>query len=93
MDDGPKSDGGEKAPKSAYELALERLERDGIARPSATSLSAETKAAMADARSRAEARVAELEILHRKRLREITDREERDKAERNIRRERERNEK
>lgn len=54
--------------KSAYELALERMERQGIERPDADSLTDETRAAMAEIRSRAEAKLAELEILHRGRL-------------------------
>jgi hypothetical protein len=78
----------EKAPKSAYELALERLERDGIDRPRTESLSDETKAQMAEARQRAKARVAELEIMHRDRLKEITDPGEREQAEKNFRSER-----
>lgn len=78
------------APKSAYELALERLDRDGIERPREDSLSPELKSRMQDARSKAEARLAELEILHRDRLAETSDRAEREKAEKNFRAERER---
>ena len=77
-------------PKSAYELALERMERDGIDRPRSESLSDATRAEIADVRSKAEARLAELEILHRDRLAESADPAERDKAEQNYRAERER---
>jgi hypothetical protein len=56
--------------KSAYELALERLkaqdEAEGVekARP----LSAEQKRAITELRERARAKLAEMEILHRKNL-------------------------
>jgi hypothetical protein len=52
--------------KTAYELALERMESQGIERPDAQSLSAETREKMAEVRSKAQARLAEIEILHRK---------------------------
>lgn len=80
----------DKAPKTAYELALERLERDGIDRPREDSFSDELKARIKDARSKAEARIAELEILHQDRLNETQDPAEREKAEQNFRAERER---
>jgi hypothetical protein len=56
-------------PKSAYELAMERLKKkdadDGvIERP----LTDAQKAAIADARSMYQARVAERQILHREKL-------------------------
>lgn len=51
--------------KSAYERALERLEEEGISRPDRGALSEQTRARMAEVRSKAEARLAELEILHR----------------------------
>ena len=54
--------------KSAYELALERLERQGIERPREEALSDEVRAQVAEARRQAEAKLAELEILHRDRL-------------------------
>lgn len=65
--------------KSAYELALERLESQGIDRPDAASLSEEDRGRMADVRQRAEAKLAELEILHKERLakaQSFADREE-----------------
>jgi hypothetical protein len=59
--------------KSAYELALERLEKQGIDRPREGSLSDEVRAQMAEVRSKAEARTAELEILHKNRLKSVFD--------------------
>ncbi len=59
--------------KSAYELALERMESQGIDRPSATSLSEATKKAIADARALTQAKIAELEILHRDQMAKLTD--------------------
>lgn len=55
--------------KSAYELALERLEKQGIERPREDSLSEETREKIAEARRQAEAKLAEVEILHRDKLR------------------------
>ena len=76
--------------KSAYELALEQLDSAGIARPDRASVSAETRRAVADARSRAEAKLAELEILHRQQLSEIVDPAGRQQAEDEYRSERSR---
>ena len=59
--------------KSAYEAALERLERQGVERPREESLSGETREKMAEARRVTEARLAELEILHGDRLAKIGD--------------------
>jgi hypothetical protein len=58
-----------QAPKSAYELAMERLKKkdveEGVVeRP----LTEAQKAAIADARSMYQARVAERQILHRDKL-------------------------
>jgi LPS O-antigen subunit length determinant protein (WzzB/FepE family) len=55
--------------KSAYELALERLEKQGIERPREEGLGSEVQQKIAEARQHAEAKLAELEILHRDRLR------------------------
>jgi hypothetical protein len=68
----PKDD---RAPsmKSAYELALERMDREGIERPREDAISAETRAEMDQVRRRAEAKLAELEILHRDRWRKLAD--------------------
>jgi hypothetical protein len=57
--------------KSAYELALERLERQGIDRPREESLSEETRRRFSEVRRQAEAKLAELEILHRDRLKTL----------------------
>jgi hypothetical protein len=59
--------------KSAYELALERLERQGIERPREGALTDEVRQQMAETRSKAEARIAELEILHKNRLKTMFD--------------------
>lgn len=52
--------------KSAYELALERLESRGIERPG--SLDEATRKKIAEVRAKAEADLAKLEILHRERM-------------------------
>lgn len=59
--------------KSAYELALERMEKQGIAPPREDALDAGTRDAIAEVRRRAEAKLAELEILHRDRARSLHD--------------------
>ena len=56
--------------KSAYELALERMEQDGIEKPRAKGLSPETREAIAEARRTAEAKLAELEIMFKDGLRD-----------------------
>ncbi len=81
----------EEAPKSAYELALERLRRkdreEGVEeRP----LTDEQRARIADVRRVYDARLAEREILHQGELRKVRELEERDKLEEQYRRERER---
>ena len=67
--------------KSAYELALERLESQGIAPPDEDALSAETREQIAAARRRAEARLAEIEIHYRDQRRKLSDPAELAKAE------------
>jgi hypothetical protein len=59
--------------KSSYELALERLEKQGIERPREETFSDELREKIADARRKAEAKLAELEILHQNRLKTIHD--------------------
>lgn len=59
--------------KSAYELALERLESQGIERPREDSMTAETREKIAEVRRQAEAKIAELEILHRDKLQKLAD--------------------
>ena len=79
-----------KGMKSAYELALERLESRGIERPREDALSDEVREQMAEARRKAEAKVAELEILHRDRKAKLADPAQREEEEEDFRRERRR---
>lgn len=58
--------------KSAYELALEQMEKQGIERPREDSMSDEVRQQMAEVRRRAEAKVAEHEIMHQQRLAKVT---------------------
>lgn len=62
-----------KGIKSAYERALERMESEGIERPREEAFPPDVLAAMNEARIKAEAKLAELEILHRGRLRTTRD--------------------
>ena len=72
---------GEK-PKSAYDLAMERLETaDRESGVKETSLSGDQKKAIAEARRVAESRLAEREILFRDAMRKTADPAEREKAE------------
>lgn len=59
--------------KSAYEAALERLEGRGIERPREEALSPELRERVAEVRRRAEAQLAEIEILYRDRRRKARD--------------------
>jgi len=79
-----------KGMKSAYELALERLEAQGIERPREQALSDETKQAIAAARRATEAKLAELEILHRDKLGKLSDYDKRREQEEFYRLEKER---
>ena len=54
--------------KSAYEIALERLEQRGIEKPSRKALTDEARADVAEVRSKARAELAKIEILYRDRL-------------------------
>ncbi len=74
--------------KSAYELALERMEKQGIERPEA--LSDEVREKMAEVRRQAEAKLAEVEILHKNRLKDQYDPAKRDEEEQDYLRERRR---
>jgi len=74
--------------KSAYELALDRMEQAGIDRPDAESLSDEARERMVEARRRADAKLAELEILHGQELARTMDPVEREKMETEYRAER-----
>ena len=62
------------APKSAYELAMARLrQKDAEAGVVTGPVSDEQKAEIAEVRSRAEARIAELKILHQSKAAGIFD--------------------
>ena len=75
-------------PKSALELAMERLRRkdadSGVVERAVTD---EQRTAIADARSLHASKVAELEILHRAKIAGIFDPAERSQADDNYRRE------
>lgn len=75
------SDPSDKGVKSAYERALERLEADGIEKPRQDKLTAAVRQEIQQLRDRANARLAELEILHRD-GKASTNAEDRDKSER-----------
>ena len=68
-DGGPKDRAG--GMKTAYELALERMEALGVERPHQESLPEATKQAIAEARRVTESKLAELEILHRDKMRKL----------------------
>jgi len=76
--------------KSAYELALERLDAQGIERPREERLSEETKHAIAEARKLTESKLAELDILHRDKMKRLEDPTRRDEQEEFYRLEKER---
>ena len=80
----------DKKLKSAYELALERMAERGIEPPREEALSPELRQKVAEVRQKAEAKIAELEILHRDGLRKVTDFAAREKAEEEYQRERRR---
>ena len=64
----------DNAPKSAYELAMERLRRKDEQEGIVTGpLSDQQKAEIAEARQFAEARLAELKILHQSKVAAIFD--------------------
>ena len=79
------------APKSAYELAMERLrkkdEEAGIERQTVTD---EQRTAVAEIRNFYEAKLAELEVMHQSKMRASVDPEARATLEQGYRRERER---
>lgn len=76
--------------KSAYELALERLAGEGIEAPRDEAYSPEVREQMAEARRHAEAKLAELEILHKDKMRSLLDPTERAEQEDYFQRERRR---
>ncbi len=76
--------------KSAYELALERMEQQGIERPREETFGDELREKIADVRRKAEAKLAELEILHQNRLKTLYEPAKRQEEEEEYRRERRR---
>lgn len=81
----------DKPLKSAYEVAMERLrKRDEETGVLQRPLNDEQKAAIADIRIVYQAKIAELEVLHQSRLRKTLDPVERETAEAEVRRDRER---
>ena len=67
--------------KSAYDLALERLEEQGIERPRDEGLDPAVREQIAELRNQCEAKLAELEILFRDNLDKSSDPTERAKIE------------
>src|SRR5262249_27250122 len=81
----------EGAPKTAFELAMERLRsRDAEAGIERKPLTDEQKAAIAEIRNFYQAKLAELEVLHQGKLRTVIDPAERAAREDEYRRDRER---
>ena len=79
------------APKSAYELAMERLrKKDQEAGVEERRLTDEERATIADVKQVYEARLAEREILHRSKLAQTEDPEARAAVQDDYRRDRER---
>jgi hypothetical protein len=74
--------------KSAYELALERMASQGIEPPDPSAMAEEVRQRIAEARKVHEAKVAEIEILHRDALARTADPAARDEMEAQHRRER-----
>ena len=81
----------DSAPKSAYELAMERLRKsDEAAGVTSTPVTGEQKAAIAEVRNFYEAKMAEQQVLHESALRRLLEPEAREVLEKEYRRERER---
>jgi hypothetical protein len=81
----------DEAPKSAYELAMERLrQKDKEASVEERPLSAKQKAAIAEARQFHQAKAAEREILHQAAMAAARTHEEVDKLNDELRRDQER---
>ena len=81
----------EGAPKSSYELAMERLrQRDAEAGIEHKPLTDEQKARIAEIRNFYQAKLAELDVLHHGKLRTVVDPEERAARESEYRRDLER---
>jgi hypothetical protein len=81
----------DEAPKSSYELAMERLRRkDKELGIDETQSTPEQREKIAEARRVAEAKLAEREILHHSALKGVMDPESRDKLDEQYRRDRDR---
>ena len=81
----------DSAPKSSYELAMERLrKKDADAGIEHKPITDAQKAAIAEIRNFYEAKLAEIEVLHQGKLRMIMDPEARDVLDQEYRRDRER---
>ena len=81
----------DSAPKSAFELAMERLrKRDAESGDAQQPLTDAQRAQIAEIRNFYESKIAEQEILHRSRLATLWDPEERGVVEQELRRDRER---
>jgi hypothetical protein len=81
----------DQAPKSSYELAMERLrKKDEAAGVEHRPLTDEQKAAIAEIRSFYQAKLAELEVLHQGKMRTHMEPEARQAREEEYRRDRER---
>jgi hypothetical protein len=81
----------DEAPKSSYELAMERLrKKDAESGVEQKALTPAQREAIAEARRVAEARVAEREILHQSALRGVVDPESREELDQQYRRDRDR---
>jgi hypothetical protein len=81
----------EGAPKSAFELAMERLRsKDAAAGIEHKPLTDEQKARIGEIRNFYQAKLAEIEVLHQGRLKTIADPEERAAREAEYQRDRER---
>ena len=79
------------APKSAYELAMERLrKKDAESGAESTPLTDEQRKAIAEVRNFYEAKLAEAEVLHQSSLRRAADPDARALLEEQYRRDRER---
>jgi hypothetical protein len=80
----------DQPPKTAYELAMERLrKRDEETGAEHRRLTDEQKAAIAEVRSFYQAKIAEQEVLQQSRLRKTADPAERESIEAELRRDRE----
>jgi hypothetical protein len=81
----------DSAPKSAYELAMERLRKnDEAAGVTSTPVTSEQKTAIAEVRNFYEAKLAEQQVLHESALRKLLEPEAREVLEQEYRRQRER---